>query len=290
MTKRFFAILATIALLVSSCEPVVTDPSNQNGGNEPAVSFTITSSKEIKVDSNTAWSIILYSIENPVEGNEVTATADVDWINTFDHSQMGRIKFVINENPNEEARQGIITVGYADTDYTITVYQEGKPRPEEHLIEAPYLLGHYYGDYASNGNYNYYVVLSESDYFKNQPLSNDAFKGAGYKFNLDIYSTERPADYDHIKIPNGVYTFNKNNDGAAGTFLECASLYKEFDSDGFEIVGTQRVFLEGVLTVTDDLVKLEVVFDDPEDEDSYVVTFSGDYAITDFRSMSGGIY
>ena len=288
MTKRFFAILATIALLVSSCEPVVTDPSNQNGGNEPAVSFTITSSKEIKVDSNTAWSIILYSIENPVEGNEVTATADVDWINTFDHSQMGRIKFVINENPNEEARQGIITVGYADTDYTITVYQEGKPRPEEHLIEAPYLLGHYYGDYAQNNNYNYYVCLSENNYGQEDPDNRMKIWGSGYKFFLDIYSEKRPADYEHIKIPNGVYTFNPNNDGAAGTFLESASIYKEFDSNGFEI--NQRHYLDGTLTVTDDLVKLEVTFDDPEDTDIYVVTFSNDYAMIDYRYASGGIY
>lgn len=65
-------------------------------------------------------------------------------------------------------------------------------------------------------------------------------------------------------------------------------MYKEFDSNGFEL--NQRLYLDGTLTVTDDLVKLEVTFDDPEDTDVYVVTFSNDYAMIDYRYKSGGIY
>ena len=201
---------------------------------------------------------------------------------------MGSIKFTVDENSSYDARQGIITVSYAEVDYTITVNQEGTPRPEEVTIEAPFLLGQYYGDYAQNNNYNYYVCLSENDYGQEDLNSPMKIWGSGYKFFLDIYSEERPADYEHIKIPNGVYTFNPNNDGAAGTFLESASIYKEFDSNGFEI--NQRLYLDGTLTVTDDLVKLEVTFDDPEDTDVYVVTFSNDYAMIDYRYMSGGIY
>ena len=202
---------------------------------------------------------------------------------------MGSIKFTVDENSSYDARQGIITVSYAEVDYTVTVNQEGTPRPEEVTIEAPFLLGQYYGDYAQNNNYNYYVCLSENDYGQEDPNSPMKIWGSGYKFFLDIYSEERPADYEHIKIPNGVYTFNPNNDGAAGTFLECGSMYKEFDSNGFEI-NPQRLYLDGTLTVTDDLVKLEVTFDDPEDTDVYVVTFSNDYAMIDYRYKSGGIY
>ena len=75
------------------------------------------------------------------------------------------------------------------------------------------MLGHYYGDYAGY-NYNYYLVFSESDYAANYEFTN-----AGYKYFLDIYSEERPEDYNNIRVPNGVYTFNINNDGQAGTFL-----------------------------------------------------------------------
>jgi hypothetical protein len=50
----------------------------------------------------------------------------------------------------------------------------------------------------------------------------------------------------------------------------------------------EHPYQEGVLTVTDDLVKLEIKFTD--EENLYVVTYSGDYALLDKRSAAGGIY
>jgi hypothetical protein len=68
--------------------------------------------------------------------------------------------------------------------------------------------------------------------------------------------------------------------------LESFSIYKEYDNGGVEVA--EHAYEEGVLTVTDDLVKLEVKF---TDEDSlYTVTFSGDYTMQDRRSEAGGIY
>ena len=87
-------------------------------------------------------------------------------------------------------------------------------------------------------------------------------------------------------MPNGVYTFNINNDGTAGTFLESFSIYKEYDSAGMEVA--EHPYQEGVLTVTDDLIKLEVKFED--EENLYVVTYSGDYTMQDRRRDAGGIY
>lgn len=63
------------------------------------------------------------------------------------------------------------------------------------------------------------------------------------------------------------------------------SIYKEYDNSGFEI--DERVFEEATLTVTDDMVKLEVVFEDSNDK--YIVTYSGDYTILDKRNMAGGV-
>ena len=112
------------------------------------------------------------------------------------------------------------------------------------------------------------------------------WEGEGNYLALDIYSEERPADYNNIRVPNGVYTFNINNDGMAGTFLESFSIYKEYDSTGMEVA--EHPYQEGVLTVTDDLVKLEIKFED--EENLYVVTYSGDYTMQDRRSEAGGIY
>jgi hypothetical protein len=50
----------------------------------------------------------------------------------------------------------------------------------------------------------------------------------------------------------------------------------------------ERPYQEGVLTVTDDLVKLEIKFTD--EENLYIVTYGGDYTMQDRRSYAGGIY
>lgn len=270
--RKILAIFSVIATLLTACDTV--------DSNVVTPSFEITSKQNISVGSGNAQGIITYTLTNPVVGVSIEAEANVDWINSFDFSQMGKIGYKVDANPTYDERNGVITVTYNNYSVELTLKQAGKVRPEEKKIEAPYLLGHYFGDYTGY-NYNYYLVLSESDYD-----DNGSFYRAGYKYFLDIYSEERPADYNNIRVPNGVYTFNPNNDGAAGTFLESFSIYKEYDSTGIEVA--EHPYQEGVLTVTDDLVKLEVKF---TDEDSlYTVTFSGDYTMQDRRSEAGGIY
>ena len=269
-------LFALCAIMVTACEPVKTGGEN----NTTTSAITITSKTEISVGSGSTMGIITYTIDNPVEGATVEATADVEWIGSFDFSQMGKIGYKVDANTTYDARVGKITISYNGHNALITFNQAGKMRPQEIALEAPYVLGHYYGDYA-NINYNYYLVLSSSNYD-----SNGSFYAAGWKFFIDIYSEERPADYNHIRVPNGVYTFNPNNDGKAGTFLESYSLYKEYDLNGYQV--DEKAFSEGTLTVTDDMIKLEVIFDG--ETDMYVVTFEGDYSMVDKRSESGAIY
>ncbi|MBR6544051.1 MAG: hypothetical protein IKT66_01390, partial [Alistipes sp.] len=89
-----------------------------------------------------------------------------------------------------------------------------------------------------------------------------------------------------IRVPNGVYTFNPDNDGRAGTFLESFSLYKEYDLSGVQI--GEESYEEGTLTVTDDLVKLEVRF--VNENKLRVLTYDGEYTLLDRRSEAGSIY
>ena len=270
--KKLFALCGIVATLLVACGPI------EDGIEE--VQFAVTSKTDVSIGSGNTMGIISYTIYNPVEGATVEASSSVEWIGSFDFSQMGKIGYKVEANPTYDERNGVITVTFNNYSVEVNIKQAGKVRPEEKKIEAPYLLGHYYGDYAGY-NYNYYLVFSESDYD-----ANDEFTNEGYKFFLDIYSEERPADYNNIRVPNGVYTFNINNDGMAGTFLESFSIYKEYDSTGMEVA--EHPYQEGVLTVTDDLVKLEIKFTD--EENLYTVTYSGDYTMQDRRSDAGGIY
>lgn len=270
--RKFILVCSILATLLTACEV-------QNDAPQTAT-IKITSNTTISVGNGNVQGIILYELINPMEGCTVETTANVEWINSFSHKEMGKISYVVDANTTYDEREGIITVSYNGYSTDITLTQKGKVRPEEIVIEAPYLLGHYYGDYAGY-NYNYYVVLSSSDYD-----ANGSFYDAGYKYFLDIYSAERPEDYNNIRIPNGVYTFNPDNDGRAGTFLESFSVYKEYDVNGTQV--HEETYAEGTLTVTDECVKLEVIFNSSENLN--VVTYTGDYKMVDYRKQAGSIY
>jgi hypothetical protein len=271
--KKILFFCGIIATLFTACELPGDDT-------DTAATIKITSKTEISVGNGNVMGMITYELLNPVVGATIEATANVEWINSFNFSTMGKIGYKVDANPTYDERNGVISVSYNGYNVDLTLTQAGKVRPQEIAIECPYLLGHYYGDYAGY-NYNYYLVFSESDYD-----ASGSFYKAGYKFFLDIYSEERPGDYSNIRVPNGVYTFNPNNDGMAGTFLESFSIYKEYDNSSMEV--GERPFQEGVLTVTDDLVKLEIKFTD--EENLYIVTYSGDYKMQDRRKEAGSIY
>ena len=273
--KKFFALCGIVATLLVACEPITPDTPNNT---DPT--FEITSKHNISVGAGSAMGIITYTIPNPVAGLTIEATANVEWINSFDYSQMGKIGYKVDTNPMYDERVGVITITYDGYSVDLNLKQAGKTRPQEVKIEATYALGHYFGDYA-NTNYNYYLVLSSSDYD-----ANDSFYDAGTKFFLDVYSAERPADYNNIRVPNGVYTFNPDNDGRAGTFLESYSVYKEYEA--YNVMSAEKSYSEGTLTVTDDMIKLEVIFEG--ETDMYVVTYEGDYSMMDKRKESGAIY
>ena len=274
--KKFFALCGIVATLLVACEAV----DNKTNTPEETPSFTITSKTDVSINAGSTMGFITYTINTPVEGATIEATADVEWIGSFDYSQMGKIGYKVEANTSYDAREGKVTVSYNGTSVVIALTQAGKVRPEEIAVNVDYALGHYFGDYA-NINYNYYLVLSTSDYD-----ADGSFYAAGEKFFLDIYAEERPEDYNNIRVPNGVYTFNPNNDGKAGTFLESYSLYKKYDISGTQV--EERAYSEGTLTVTDDMIKLEVVFAD--ETNLYVVTYNGDYTMMDKRSEVGAIY
>lgn len=275
--KKLFSLLSLCALFAISCDKP-TDDNNGTNPNEPsAPTTTITLSREsISVGKGNGMGSVSYTIENPTEDLTVEATADVDWIHSFGYKS-GKIEFSINANPLYEERTGTITVTYGEASDSVTVTQAAQEKLNEIEVTAPFLIGEYYGNYAGV-NYNFYVAFSSSDYDANDPLY-----APGWKYFLDIYASECPADYNNIRIPNGVYELTEYGDQANSLFSKF-SIYKEYENSRFMI--DQRTYAEATLTVTDDLVKLEVVFEDSNDK--YTVTYSGDYNILDKRDQSGG--
>ena len=275
--KKLIALLALLTIAFVACEPIgIGDDSTLSAG------LTITSKEVVSVGNGSTMGIITYTIDTPIEGATVEAESNVEWINSFNFSQMGKIGYKVDANNSYDAREGEVTIKYNNLVAARIIFkQAGKVRPEEVAVKIDYALGHYFGDYA-NINYNYYLVLSTSNYD-----ANGSFYAAGEKYFLDIYSAERPADYNHIRVPDGVYTFNPNNDGKEGTFLESYSIYKHYDINGYQV--DEKQYAEGKLTVEGDKLTLELVFVG-EESNIYVVTYEGGYSMMDKRSEVGAIY
>ena len=131
--------MAVCLLAFAACEPITSD--------EPtASSITITSKTEVSINSGSTMGIITYTIDNPTEGYEIKAKSDVEWIHSFDYSQMGKIGYKVDANPTYDPRSGIVTISYGTDELAINFTQKGKQRPEEVKVEAAYALGHYFGD------------------------------------------------------------------------------------------------------------------------------------------------
>ena len=277
--KRVLLLISIATTLLVACEGVIigNDSIVDNTTSEP--SLELTSSDTITVANGCVMGFINYELVNPQEGLAVYATSNVEWI-TANTDVLGKVSFKVEANELFYEREGIITISYHESSVDVTIIQPAATRPEEIHVVAPYVLGHYFGDYAKY-NYNYYLVFSESDYDVN-----GSFYAKGYKYFVDIYSDQHPEDYSNIRVPNGVYIFNPDNDGRAGTFLQSYSVFKVFDVNGFQT--EEKSYSEGVLTVTDDMLKLEVIFEN--EINITVVTFEGDHRLLDMRSMSGGIY
>ena len=172
--KRVLLLISIATMLLVACDGTITGDNNvDNTTSEP--SLKLTSSDNITVANGCVMGFINYELVNPQEGLAVYATSNVKWI-TVNTDVLGKVSFKVEANELFYEREGIITISYHESSVDVTIIQPAATRPEEIHVAAPYVLGHYFGDYAKY-NYNYYLVFSESDYDVN-----DSFYAKGYKF------------------------------------------------------------------------------------------------------------
>lgn len=66
----------------------------------------------VTVDATGGIAGITYTLDNPIEGSTVNASADMEWVNTFDCSTEGTITFTVDANTSAEERSCEVTVTY----------------------------------------------------------------------------------------------------------------------------------------------------------------------------------
>lgn len=84
---------------------------NENEKEAEAPSLTI-NEQTVTVDASGGSAGISYTLDNPVEGSTVNASAAMEWVNTFDCSTEGTITFIVDANTSAEERSCEVTVTY----------------------------------------------------------------------------------------------------------------------------------------------------------------------------------
>ena len=133
MKKLFYLLLALPLAFVACEEPEqgVDDPVK-----DPVLNVTETT---LNFEAQGGAGVINYSVENAVEGTEVEATCESDWVT--DLAVAETITFNVAANEAEEAREATITVAYGELSKSVTVKQAAKeqgeqPKPNTPVFEA----------------------------------------------------------------------------------------------------------------------------------------------------------
>ena len=194
---------------------------------------------------------IEYEIINPIEGTEVEAEADVEWIAV---TVGEKISFTVEGNTATEAREGKITAKYGELSFEVKVKQAAKPNDqpvdEEVNFTASVYEVQYYGTEFSAA-YNYLVYLSDTG------LSEDGiYKQNGEYYMLDIYAADS-AENNSYTLPNGKYTASETPN--AGTFGigDYGAHIKIVDG-----VPTYTLYKQGTVTVSDGKIEAKIMMED----------------------------
>ena len=103
---------------------------------------------------------ILYTLSNPSGDAEVKALSEEEWINGFDCSTGGTVKFHVDPNSSTDAREGSVRVEYGDLNFSVPVTQAGLEAPEYDMdTPCSVFLSTYFGDAYPEGTY-YIIYLT----------------------------------------------------------------------------------------------------------------------------------
>ena len=201
--NKLFLLLAC-ALTFAACEPVepeqpTPDQPNQEQPEAKEPVLTLTSENSLQFGAEGGEATITYTLENAVEGTELTATTTAEWITDITVGEV--ITFAVAANEATEERNDRVLVSYGTENFNVFVKQEGVEPVVN--VDAKSLDGFYYGtDYSVT--YNIMIYLSELGFNAGNLAAN------GIYYVADLYTATEPViDAEgYITIPAGTYTFN----------------------------------------------------------------------------------
>lgn len=266
-----FAILA----LFNSCE-------DENNGKVPQIVVPLHGDMTIPAEGGTQT--LTYGIVNAVDGGQIFASPNQDWIGDFNYDNASSISFNAEVNDQTSNRSCILTLTYT--------YGNGKEVQKQlniiqtasgNSLNATVFNGNYYDDsydFINPGEHNYSTWLSDMPFIDGQSQQ------GGTYYQLDLYAGA-PEDPSNPLPPAGTYTFDGNEGMRLGVGFTRAFQTTE---DGEKVFS--ETFSDGTVTVerNGDNIDIEgLLFNDKGVV--YHVTYSGEatYTIGDSGSDTPSI-
>lgn len=267
LRNLFYALLA-LPLVFAACEEIAPEP-------EPEVKgpvLTLTSEATLNFEAAGGEGVIIYTLENAVEGTNIVPTCSAAWITDLTVAE--NITFNVAANDGE-ARNTKIKVEYGSKNFEVAVNQAAAeqpgpgPDPDDAVrFEATMIEGEYYGDEYSPGVGNYYIILTD-----NGMASDGNLKPNSTYYIIDVYGALVTSEDNYVAIPVGEYTFDATDSMAEGTF---SSYYSQYAKTSETEVIANDIFSSGKLVVTETGMTFEATLSDGE---KHIVTYNGECKI-----------
>ncbi len=123
--KNLFYLLLAAPLAFAACnETPEPEPQPKPEPEVEEPKLTLSSDATMEFEAAGGEGVITYTLENAVEGTELTATCEADWVLNLTAGET--VTFAVAENEAEEARETKVVVAYGKLSFEVAVKQAAK--------------------------------------------------------------------------------------------------------------------------------------------------------------------
>ena len=244
--KKFFSLIALVAVALTSCEPSSSENPNEVDAN---LKIKLTSSSVMNFEATGGEGEITYEFEELTRAHVAEAATAVAWIENLTSTEEGKVTFNVAANESKEERSATIKVSYGEHSFMVMVKQAGTKTADVNFT-ATHLAGTYWGKFPTTKGFNYLVILGDMQsvhYLSKQAGATE------YRFN--IYSNVSSAFNTTHRVPVGTYTMDHQSTGNPGTI----DGHKD-QSYYLSAADTDSPYSNATMVVTEDSIIVDVTF------------------------------
>ena len=124
--KNLFYLLLAMPLAFAACNETEEPQPQPQPEPEKKTTLTLTSDTTMEFEAAGGDGVITYTLENAVEGTNLEATCEADWVLNLTAGET--VTFAVAENETEEARESKVVVAYGELSFEVAVKQAGKQK------------------------------------------------------------------------------------------------------------------------------------------------------------------